>query len=110
MAMAKKECPDSVKQAGADLVKLRKAAKRFADMAACTEKSILVAGEEMKDLHGMRLMELGVALKELGAMQALPGSVMVAHDSLRRMLGDCGVEEPTDDDIIVFGGGGGGGR
>ena len=111
MAMAKKECPDSVKLAGARWVKARRTARVLAGEIDDALKATKRAGKEMKEEHGMRIMELGIAFREGRLAQAAEGHVAAGHNSLREMLGKCGVEEPTDDDIIVIlGGGGGGGR
>lgn len=110
--MEKKPCPDVVKTAGAELMKLRRMVEQMraqiAKTAAAVEatKAVLVpaGAKQMEYDEGFNL------LAQLNAATFLPG---MAHNSFRLGLGRAGFQEPTDDDLSGIIGGrppGGGGR
>jgi hypothetical protein len=57
------------------------------------------AVEAMKP-HGAKAMQAGKAIAKLRQAQAAVGLVMEGHDSLRRVLKECDVEEPTDAQVL----------
>lgn len=109
-------CPQEVIEMGAALVKARrKAAMTGAAVAAAIDK---LDGAFQALPTGLRRMELGEALVHLHAANQAEGHLMMAHNSLRKLLAAVEVEEPTDAQIneilnpggVSTQGGGGGGR
>lgn len=109
--MARNPCPDSVKYAGAQLVKARR-------MASDLVKQIGIAYDAVKATQpdmcakGAKNMEYGSALWRLAEAAKAEGLIGEAHNFLRQGLARCDVDEPSDGDIVVIlgGGGSGGGR
>lgn len=107
--MEKKPCPDLVKKAGAELMKLRRIAEQLRAQAAraaaaveATKAVLIPAGaKQMEYDEGYNL------LAQCVAATYLPG---MAHNSFRLGLGRAGFSEPTDDDLIGQLPPGGGGR
>lgn len=114
--MAKlKPCPDDVKRAGAELVKLRLLGEQFAEQAAITRAAIKATIPGMVKA-GAKEMEAGEALALISQAAMCEGLIGQAHNSLRNSLGRCGFAEPTNADLVPLmatitpKGGGGGGR
>jgi hypothetical protein len=114
--MVKKPCPESVINAGAQLVKLRRIGEDFASQVRIAQDAVKAAQE---DVIGSKIMQMGDALQKLADASRCEGLVGSAHDSLRAVLGALGYSEPTDAEITAilskpvitpFGLGGGGGR
>lgn len=110
-----KKCPDSVKAAGAQLVKTRRMAAALVEQIIVTRAAVKATLPEMVRA-GAREMEAGAALERLMDAARCEGLIGAAHDSLRAVLGRLDFEEPTNADIsAILGGdvapmGGGGGR
>jgi hypothetical protein len=112
-----KPCPPSVKNAGAQLVKLRRIGDEFAAQAFKTYAAVKAS---QPDVKGAKVMQMGDALEKILTAARCEGLVGSAHNSLRGVLGALDYSEPTDAEITAIlsqeivpmgiGGGRGGGR
>ena len=113
--MSNKPCPDTVKEAGAQLLLAVRLGEKF---AAQVKKAVDAVNATRPELlaAGCRNMEYGDGMRHLLEAQMAPFIVQQAHNSFRLGLGAAGFEEPADDDLgplmkdgIVTPMGGGGG-
>lgn len=93
------ECPSEVIEAGRALIGARKQAKEMSD---AIDKALAVldgAVAVMTEKHGAKVMQSGTAYSKLRKAQQAYGLIMEAHDSLRAVLIECNVDQPTDGQI-----------
>lgn len=103
-------------EAGAALIKARRRASKMQDALNDAFDKIDAAFETLPG--NPRRMQIGEALNHLIKAGLAHSEIMMAHNSLRKLLGEVGMEEPTDAQIneildpgsVVIAGGGGGGR
>lgn len=113
--MSKNPCPNSVKNAGAHLVKARRMAEALVDQIQVAYAAVKATQADMVP-KGAKVMEYGRALANLAEAAKAEGLIGDAHNCLRQGLARCDVDEPTDADIVsALGGtvstqGGGGGN
>lgn len=117
--MQKKPCPQSVKAAGAALLKARRAAADLTELVIAARAAVKATLPEMVKA-GAKEMQAGTALDRLMDAARAEGLIGQAHDSLRAVLGDLGFAEPTNAELVAMiesevttfglGGGGGSGR
>jgi len=98
---AKTQCPQEVVRAGAALVRLRRMAKQLEDAIDQEMPAIQAAIVHVCDCHGAKYVQAGEAKVSLRLAQTAPGYIMQAHNALRLVLGECGINEPSDKQIIA---------
>ncbi len=95
-----KPTPDSVIKTGKALIRARKTA---GNLSVEIDEAIAALHEAVEDMvknHGAKAMQAGHALASLRQAQAALGLVMDAHNSLRCVLTECDVEQPTDAQVL----------
>lgn len=93
------ECPKSVIEAGRAMVNARKsAAKLEAEIFDALEKT-RVATSHVCDEHGALHMQSGEAEKLLLECAAGLQNLKIAHDSLRKVLCECNIAQPTNEQL-----------
>ena len=113
--MARNPCPASVKNAGAQLVKLRRMGEALTAQAIVAMDAVRATQADMMPL-GAKRMEYGQGFALLAEAMKAEGLIGQAHNSFRQALVRLDVAEPTDADIVsALGGtvstqGGGGGN
>lgn len=99
---AKHTCPAEVVRAGARLVALRRLAKRLEDAIDEALPDIQEGINCVVDKHGAAYVQAGEAKTLLRTAQTAAGLIMQAHNSLRLVLVERGIAEPTGDQIITL--------
>lgn len=112
----KTACPKTVILCGASLLAARRKAHEAAELTMEAYNLIEDAFGSLPS--GLRTMQLGEAKALLIEAMKMDHLIAMAHDSLRKLLGEAGVAEPTDAQLaaarkgdggpIILGGGGGG--
>ena len=93
------ECPKTVIEAGRSLVNARKsAAKLEAELFDALEK-VRIATKQVCDEHGALYMESGEAEKLLLECAAGLQNLKMAHNSLRKVLCECEISQPTNEQL-----------
>lgn len=92
-------CPPEVVEAGRALIDARKTAHTLSEAIDEAIAKLGPAVAVMVKAHGAKVMQSGTAYAKLRKAQAAYGLVMEAHDSLRAVLIECGVDQPTDEQI-----------
>lgn len=95
-----KPCPDEVIETGKSLIKARKAAALMSEQIDDALGKLHGAIEVMTKNHGARAMQAGEAFTKLRKAQSALGLIMEAHNSLRCVLTECDVEQPTDNQVL----------
>ncbi len=95
-----KECPKEVIETGRNLIKARKSASLMSEHIDEAIKALHPAIDVMVKQHGAKHMQAGTGLAKLRKAQAVLGLIMEAHDSLRCVLAECDVEQPTDEQVL----------
>jgi hypothetical protein len=90
-----KDCPPEVIECGKALILARKRANSMSGDIDEALAKLEGAIEAMKP-HGAKRMQAGEAIVLLRKAQAAQGFIMQAHNSLRHVLNECDVAEPTD--------------
>lgn len=89
-------CPQEVIDTGRALIQARKLAEAMSgkidEAIPLLEKAVAV----MVNDGGAKAMQAGAAFVRLRQAQTAFGLIMEAHESLRRVLEECDVEQPTD--------------
>ncbi len=93
------ECPKSVLQAGLQLVKLRRMCKQVELQAMLAQTALGPATKEVCEKFGARYMESGETETLLHEIAAVAGKAKMAHNSVRKVLADCDVAEPTNNQL-----------
>ena len=97
-----KPCPPEVIAAGSALVHIR---LRAAALAQEIDEALPVIRKGIAavvDGHGAKNMQAGTAIRKLRELQAGEGLAGEAHDSLRKVLSEFDIAEPTDAEIKGF--------
>jgi hypothetical protein len=89
-------CPDEVVAVGRSLIKARKSASIMSEQIDAAIVDLHTAIDVMTSKHGAKAMQAGIALSKLRQAQAALGDIMQAHDSLRHVLVELDIEQPTD--------------
>lgn len=93
------ECPKEVVVAGRGLIKARKVAKKLSQKIDEAIAELEDAVNVMVSNNGAKIMQSGAAIAKLRDAQRSYGLVMEAHDSLRCVLCEQDVEQPTDEQV-----------
>lgn len=97
-----KKCPPEVIAAGAALVHIRLRAAALADEIDTALPTIRKGIAAVVDGHGAKNMQAGTAIRKLRELQGGEGLAGEAHDSLRKVLAEVDIAEPTDAEIKAF--------
>lgn len=97
-----KPCPKEVIAAGAALVHIRLRAQSLAEEIDTALPVIRAGIAKVVTDHGAKNMQAGKAIRKLRELQGGEGLAGEAHDSLRRVLAEYGIDEPTDAEIKGF--------
>jgi len=97
-----KDCPKDVVATGRSLIKARKFAKKASQKIDEAIAELESATDTMRAEHGAKAMQSGEAIALLRDAQRSYGLIMQAHNSLRGVLVECDVEQPTDDQVNSF--------
>lgn len=92
--------PDSVVTTGKALILARKSAEHMSDLINDALAALETAIDDMVKGHGAKAMQAGECIQLLREAQRSHGLVMQAHNSLRKVLIDCDVEQPTDAQVL----------
>ncbi len=95
-----KPTPNEVIETGKALIKARKSAALMSEQIDEAISKLHGAIEVMTKDHGALAMQAGSALTKLRQAQAALGLIMEAHNSLRCVLTECDVEQPTDAQVL----------
>lgn len=93
------DCPDEVIAAGRALIVARKTAWQLSMEIDSALAMLYDAVNVVTAKHGAKVMQAGEAYTKLRKAQTAYGLVMEAHDSLRAVLIECGIDQPTDAQI-----------
>jgi hypothetical protein len=94
------DCPDEVIAAGRALTVARKTAWNLTQDIDAALAALYDATNVVTTKHGAKVMQAGTAHVKLRQAQAAYGLIMEAHDSLRAVLIECGIDQPTDAQIL----------
>lgn len=94
-------CPESVKQAGAALLKARSYYAEGANVVAEAYAAVHATMSDMKALGAFE-MEYAEAFSLLSEASNAQFKIAMAHNSLRKWLVDHGVAQPTDGEITAI--------
>ncbi len=92
--------PDSVVATGKALILARKSAEHTSDLINDALAALESAVDDMVKDHGAKAMEAGECIQLLREAQRCHGLVMQAHNSLRKVLAERDVEQPTDAQVL----------
>ncbi len=95
-----KPTPNEVIETGKALIKARKSAALMSEHVDEAIGKLHAAIAVMTKDHGARAMQAGEALTKLRKAQTALGLIMEAHNSLRCVLTECDVEQPTDAQVL----------
>jgi len=95
------ECPKSVKLAGAALMRYREHQAKGEALGLKALEEVRKATKDVCASFDALHMEAGEAEALILEAIAAGPKVKMAHNSLRKVLCDCGIASPTDDDIIA---------
>lgn len=91
--------PECVIKCGGALVNLRHFLEKAGDLFDKVDAELTASEPEMKK-RGWKKMQYAEARIHLLEARKAAFHIMMAHDSLRKSLKECGIAEPTDDDLI----------
>jgi len=93
------ECSKSVKQAGFQLVKLRRMSEKLEAQAMIAQSALGVAVKDVCSTHGALNMQSGETEVLLHEIASVAGKAKMAHNAVRLVLKECDIDQPSDDEI-----------